>query len=210
MEAIDILSKAANTSSPATTTNTLVPSKSENEDIFAHLLRASLDSSQESASLVDETIRQDTINKLSEGGDITALDIRSIVGDTLAVISDELGIDMKEELMADKNVKASLQAIMKSSLAELASNISSIDNSYINIATSEDGIFNMLDNISDQLKEDDSSAPMDDKDIAFQKLLKDQEFKSKQLEESRKRLQESSKRLESVMAEYEYTVPPLT
>lgn len=189
------------------------PTKTDTEDIFSHLLRASIDSSQESASLLDETIRQDTIKKLSQGLDVADLDVRAIIGNTLTVMSDELGIDVKEELMADANVKKGLQAIMKSSLSELENNLATIDASSYGNVTTEDGIVNMFDKLSDQLREDDSTGFIDKKlsqDETFQRLLKDQELKSKQLVESRKKLQESSKNLENIMAEYEYTVPPLT
>ena len=51
------------------------------------------------------------------------LDVQSILGDALTTLTAELGIDMNKELANDPQATRQMQAIISSSMAELAKNM---------------------------------------------------------------------------------------
>lgn len=62
----------------------------------------------------------------SSQGDFESLDIKSLLGDTLGTLAEELGIDVKSELGSSK-AKGEMQAIISSSMSELAANMQELD-----------------------------------------------------------------------------------
>lgn len=56
-------------------------------------------------------------------GDLLKIDVKSILGDALSTLTNELGIDMNKELAEDPQIQAQMQAIVSSSMSELAKNM---------------------------------------------------------------------------------------
>lgn len=82
-------------------------------DNFRKLLKNSMDSTSADEETVKGTV--DFVTK----SDFLKLDVRCIVGDALSSISEELDIDIQNEIVTDKNTTLRLEEIVATSMEEL-------------------------------------------------------------------------------------------
>ncbi len=96
-----------------------------NEKVFAELLKATMEASEEAASNSPEEVVQQTLNAVNMG-DLSQLDLQSVLGDALKSLTDQMDIDITKEL-ENPSTKRDLQAILATSMSELATNMKELD-----------------------------------------------------------------------------------
>jgi len=101
-------------------------SSGTNQDMFTQLLKATMQSAEEEAAKAPEEVIATTVDLVSKGstGD---LDIRSILGEAMASMADQLGVDIKGDVLESPSTKGELNAIMAKSMSELAKNFEELD-----------------------------------------------------------------------------------
>ena len=102
-----------------------VTSTGSNEKVFAELLKATMEASEEAAAASPDEVVQQTLNAVNMG-DLSQLDLQSVLGDALKSLTDQLDIDISKEL-DNPATKRDLQAILATSMSELATNMKELD-----------------------------------------------------------------------------------
>ncbi len=102
-----------------------VTSTGSNEKVFAELLKATMEASEEAAASSPDEVVQQTLNAVNMG-DLSQLDLQSVLGDALKSLTDQLDIDISKEL-DNPATKRDLQAILATSMSELATNMKELD-----------------------------------------------------------------------------------
>jgi hypothetical protein len=68
------------------------------QENFAKLLKDTMDQ-QNSMTVADDEVIRTTLDAMTQG-DMSRLDMKSLLGDALSTITAEMGIDMRSELMS--------------------------------------------------------------------------------------------------------------
>lgn len=163
---------------------------------FQELLKVSMDDSQAAAELTPEDIRRDTVDAIASG-EMDQLDIKSIMGEAMSLLSEQLGINVQSEL-TDVNSQNDMQSILSSTMSELNANMKEID-------TTNRLLYEKLANLQSDLAAE-TIVFESGKSEEWETLLATQAMMSTQLQTSKKTLELSAADLQALVAEYEDTV----
>lgn len=105
--------------------DTAVAPAGSNEKVFAELLKATMEASEEAAASSPDEVVQQTLDAVNMG-DLSQLDLQSVLGDALKSLTVQLDIDITKELNSP-TTKRDLQAILATSMSELATNMRELD-----------------------------------------------------------------------------------
>lgn len=167
---------------------------------FAQLLKATMDSSEASAPDAEEETVKQTLAAVSSG-DYSSLDIKSLLGETLGTLAEELGIDVKGELGGSQN-QGEMQAIIASSMAELATNMAELDEQSMML-------YQKLGNLEEELRMETEAFDMQ-KSSELEELLGRQAVLQGDISSSRQKVQATSEQLEKLMADLDEKADTLT
>ena len=173
---------------------------STNEAVFAQLLKATMDATEESASSVSPDLIQNTINAVNEG-DMSKLDLNLVLGDALKSLTDQLNIDMREELSSMNN-KEQMQSILAGGMAELVSNMKELDEQ-------SNALYARLETLQQELAAETTQFEEKKQDELNGLLLEQAKLQS-ELTKSVKNIKESTDKLENVMSDLEKNADALT
>ena len=171
------------------------------QQTFAQLLKASMDASEERATDAQEATRKQTIEAVSSG-DFAALDVKSLLGETLGTLAETLGIDVRSELAGSDKARGDMQAIMSSSMQELATNMAELDEQ-------SQMLFQKLGNLEEELRKE-TAAFEEQKSSELEGLLGRQAALQGDIDSSRDQVQASAKQLERLMADLDEKADLLT
>ena len=100
--------------------------KQDAQTTFTNLLKVTMDAAQETgANNFSEEDMRKAVAAVSTGN-METLDVKSVIGESLSMLTDQLGIDMNAEVK-EGAMKNDMQAIISISMAELASNMAELD-----------------------------------------------------------------------------------
>lgn len=172
------------------------------QETFSSLLKASMDAQVEAgeAGGVDEDVQKATIDAVA-GGDLAALDVKSLLGDSLSMLTDSLGIDMAAEL-SDPKTRTDMQAILEGGMSELAANMKELDEQ-------NEALYQQLGSLERELREE-TQAFNEKKSGELEDLLAQQSSFQQDLDASRVKVEASAAQLEGLMADLEEKADVLT
>ena len=171
------------------------------QQTFAQLLKASMDATEDRAGQTEEETVKQTLEAVSSG-DFAALDVKSLLGETLGTLAEQMGIDVRSELVGNGKAQQDLQAIMTSSMAELATNMAALDEQ-------SQQLYQKLGNLEEELRKD-SEAFDRQKSSELEELLGRQTSLQKDIDYSRDRVQATSQQLEKLMSDLDEKADVLT
>ena len=171
------------------------------QQTFAQLLKASMDATEDRAGQTEEETVKQTLEAVSSG-DFAALDVKSLLGETLGTLAEQMGIDVRSELVGSGKAQQDLQAIMTSSMAELATNMAALDEQ-------SQQLYQKLGNLEEELRKD-SEAFDRQKSSELEELLGRQTLLQNDIDFSRDRVQATSQQLEKLMSDLDEKADALT
>jgi len=167
---------------------------------FASLLKATMDASEATASSVDEEFRKNTLGAVSDG-DLSQLDVKSLLGEALTTLTESLGIDINAELKAGQ-VQGEMQAIIATSMSELATSMAELDEQ-------SQLLYTKLGNLEEELRKE-TTAFEEKKADELEELLQKQTVFQSEVEASREKVQASSSSLQKLMSDLDERADALT
>ena len=175
-------------------------SKALAQATFTQLLKATMDSSEANAPDTEEETMKQTLEAVASG-DYSALDIKSLLGETLGTLAEELGIDVKSELSGSKT-QGDMQTIIASSMSELATNMAELDEQ-------SQQLFEKLGNLEEELRMETAAFDMQ-KSSELEDLLGRQAQLQGDIASSRQKVQATSDQLEKLMSDLDEKADLLT
>ena len=179
------------------------------QDIFGQLLHATMEEATAAAAAavdgdsdvnLDANIKKATIDAVANN-DMDALDVRRLLGDTMAMLTDVLDLDMNSEF-ADAKTRGDMQAIVAGGMSELASNMKELDEK-------SDELFIKLGNLEQELHAE-TAAFNEKKSGELEKLLDQQSALQADVQASRVKVEASAAQLENLMADLEEKADVIT
>ena len=158
-------------------------------DEFAALLRTAMGRANESETSEDAVSA--TVAAV-ESGNMAALDLSALIGESLSSISADAGLDVRRELTDNPQ---QLQSILQSSIAELGNTMREIDSQSADL-------YSRLGRLEQELRAE-TEAFEERKQLELSDLLNDQNRLGKELQMSRESMQESTDRLNNLLKTYE-------
>lgn len=171
-----------------------------NQALFAEILKATMQAQEEAGTSTEEDQVKSTL-EVVKTGDMDNLDLKSILGDALLSLTDQLGIDVKAEL-SDAQTKGQMQTILASSMAELAQNMKELDER----STQE---FEKLSRLQEELARE-TQALEERKQDELAKILAEQTVFQRELKSSALNVQASQEQLEKLMSDLENNADVMT
>lgn len=165
-------------------------------DEFAALLRTAMGRANETEASEDAV--SSTVAAV-ESGNMAALDLGALIGETLSSISAEAGLDVKRELSSNPE---QLQSILQSSIAELGNTMREIDSQSADLYT-------RLGRLEQELRAE-TEAFEERKQLELSDLLNDQNRLGRELQMSRESMLQSTSKLNDLMKTYEEQADFLT
>ena len=165
------------------------------QDTFGKLLKASMEEAEVAGAGGDipEEVKRRTIDAVSQG-DLESLDVKDLVGDTMAMLTERLGINMTAEL-SDVKSQGDMQAIIAGGMSELASNMKELDEK-------SEELYQQLGSLEQELRAE-TEAFNEKKSDELQELLGKQAAFQKDVEASRVKVEASAAQLQGLMADLE-------
>jgi len=177
-----------------------VTSTGSNEKVFAELLKATMEASEEAAAASPDEVVQQTLNAVNMG-DLSQLDLQSVLGDALKSLTDQLDIDISKEL-DNPATKRDLQAILATSMSELATNMKELDEK-------SKELYGQLDTVRQDLL--NATATFDEqKTEELDKILFEQAKLQQELALSAAAVKEKTDNLSNILSDYESTGDAVT
>lgn len=169
--------------------------KASAQETFSTLLKATMDAQVEVGETdeVDEDVKKATIDAVA-GGDLAALDVKSLLGDSLSMLTDSLGIDVAAEL-ADPKARTDMKAILEGGMSELAANMKELD-------AQNEALYRQLGTLEQELRSE-TEAFNEKKSGELEELLAQQSSFQQDLDASRVKVEASAAQLEGLMADLE-------
>jgi len=99
--------------------------KTDSQEKFSSLLKQTMAQAEANSQELDADTVSSTL-KAVQTGDLGRVDVKALLGDSLAMLTETLGIDMQQELQSDAT-QAAMQNIMGNSMAELVENMKELD-----------------------------------------------------------------------------------
>lgn len=165
----------------------------DNEAVFAELLKASIEASENSAEGVSDEVVSSTLNAINTGN-LDDLDLSAVLGDALKSLTDTLNIDIKSELSTSQS-KQQLQAIIANGMAELSINMKQLDDESLLLS-------NKLEILQQELM-DETRVFDEKKKEELESLLEQQSLYNKDFYESVKSVSEKTNKLENIITSME-------
>lgn len=172
-----------------------------NENMFAQLLKVTMQSAEEEAVAAPEEVVKSTIDLISKGS-TDDLDIRAILGEAMASMADQLGVDIKGDILDDPSTKGQLNAIMAKSMGELAKNFEELDDESKELYAKLERLQLELGSTTQEFEE----AKQEELDAL---LAKQSQFKTEMIN-SAKRVKESTDNLERLMSDLDQNADVMT
>ena len=165
------------------------------QDTFGELLKASMEEAEAAGkgSDIPMDIKKRTIDAISEG-DIESLEVKSLLGDTMTMLTERLGIDMAAEL-SDAKSQGDMKAIIAGGMSELASNMRELDEK-------SEELYQQLGSLEQELRAE-TEAFNNKKSEELQELLGKQASFQRDVEASRIKVEASTAQLQGLMADLE-------
>ena len=138
-------------------------------------------------------MKKQTIDAVSQG-DLAALDVKNLLGDTMTMLTEQLGIDMTQEL-SDAKSQSDMQAIIAGGMSELATNMKELDEKSAEL-------YEQLGNLEQELRAE-TEAFNEKKSDELEVLLSKQADFQKDVEASRVKVEASAAQLENLMSDME-------
>lgn len=170
------------------------------QQTFTQLLKATMDNQEDRAAVTEEATMKQTLEAVSSG-DYSSLDVKSLLGDTLGTLAEQMGIDVRSELGGGQSQK-DMQAIMASSMAELASNMAELDEQ-------SQLLYQKLGNLEEELRKETEAFDAQ-KSSELEDLLGRQALLQNGIDSSRDRVEATSKQLEKLMSDLDEKADLLT
>ena len=193
-----ILKKASENELPITEQNS---GTNSNQDMFAQLLKVTMQSAEEEAADAPEDVIKTTIDLVSKGS-AEELDVRAILGEAMASMADQLGVDIKGDILDDPSTKGQLNAIMAKSMGDLAKNFEELDEESKELYAKLDRLQLELGSTTQEFEE----AKQEELDAL---LAKQSQFKTEMIN-SAKRVKESTDNLERLMTDLDQNADVMT
>ena len=172
-----------------------------NQDMFAQLLKVTMQSAEEEAADAPEEVVKTTIDLISKGS-AEELDVRAILGEAMASMADQLGVDIKGDILDDPSTKGQLNAIMAKSMGDLAKNFEELDEESKELYAKLDRLQLELGSTTQEFEE----AKQEELDAL---LAKQSQFKTEMIN-SAKRVKESTDNLERLMTDLDQNADVMT
>lgn len=143
-------------------------------------------------------VKQSTVAAV-EAGDLSNLDLGSLLGEALSTLSAEMGLDIRGELAADPS---QMQVAMQDSVSDLAASMRELDNR-------SQELYERLRVLETELR-DETDAFDERKELELGDLLDDQNRLRRELAVSQASMKQSAAKLDALLDSYERTADPMT
>ena len=195
------IGEAATTTAPAAgKTDT-----ADAQETFAMLLKATMEQQTDAATalltdLPDDMVRG-TVDAITQG-DIAALDMKTLLGEALSTLTEQLGIDMKSELQNNPQTMGDIQNLMAVNMADLAKNMEELDKESA-------VLFDQLGSLEADLRKE-TAAFDEQKQLELGELLQSQNQLQEEFTRSSAKVQVSTAQLEKMMKTLEEDADVMT
>lgn len=171
------------------------------QDMFSQLLKVTMQSAEEEAAAAPEDVVKTTIDMISKGS-TEELDVRAILGEAMASMADQLGVDIKGDILDDPSTKSQLNAIMATSMSELAKNFEELDEESKELYAKLDRLQSELGSTTQEFEE----AKQEELDAL---LAQQSQYKTEMIN-SAKKVKESTDNLERLMSDLDQNADVMT